>query len=83
MNEAERFQRFDLFLEGQNLILASAQKQMNSLDLQTLHVRTSDTPTAKAGDSSRLNYCAYLELAKRRHLKLHFMSFEVMSSIID
>ena len=64
-------------------MLAANQKQMSSFDLRRLHVRTCDTPTAKAGDASRLNYCAYLEVAKRRHLKLHFMSFEAMNSTIN
>lgn len=57
---------------------------MNSFDLHRLHVRTCDTLTAKAGNSTRMNYCAYLEIAKsRKHLKLHFMSFGAMSSVIN
>ena len=64
-------------------MLAANQKQMSGFDLRSLHVRTCDTSTAKAVDASRLNYCAYLEVAKRRHLKLHFMSYEAMSSTIN
>ena len=59
--------------------------QMSSFDLRQVHVGTIISPTAKAGDKSGLNYyCAYLYIgSSNRHIKLHFMSFDVMTSVMD
>ena len=52
--------------------------------MRQVHVGTCDSPAAKAGDKSGLNYCAYLYIgSSNRHIKLHFMSFDVMTSVMD
>ena len=84
MNRADRYQTFDIYFDSQSLNLVTKSSQEICFSLRELHIRTCDSLTKKASDATHLNYCAYLEIASSKNkLKLHFMSFEAMSSIFE
>ena len=75
---------FDLFIDGENLLLQAMHKQPSSFNLHQIHIRSCDSPSEKVGDPAHLNFCAFIEVKKnRRYIKLFFVSFQAMDTFVN